>query len=87
LLSIVRLQHHLAFQNKDELVLSRVSMPVGGLPSWNDSGQVDAKIPQAGVIAEPPIVPRLVGGPVRLWITRKIGLAHNARIKCRKLQL
>jgi len=39
------------------------------------------------VIAEPPIVPRLVGGPVRLWITRKIGLSHNARIKCRKLQL
>jgi hypothetical protein len=87
LLAVIRLQYHLALQYKDELVLARVRMPVRGLPSWNNPGQVDAEIPQAGVIAEPPIVPHLIGGPMRLRITGEIALSYNARIKCRKFWL
>ena len=84
LLTIIGLQHHFAFQHIDELVLARMRMPVGGLPSRNDPGQVDAEIMQPRVIAEPPVVARRIRGAVRFRIAREVGFAHHGRIEGRE---
>src|SRR4029434_3639326 len=56
-------------------------MPVGRLSSRHDPGQVDAKIPQTRVVAEPPVVAHRIHGAVRLRIAGEIALAHRGRIE------
>ena len=54
----VGLQHDLALEHPDELVLRAVGVAIGGLPAGDDAGEVHPEVPQAGVVAETAIVAR-----------------------------
>src|SRR5207237_838125 len=55
-------------------------------PSRDDPGQVDAEIAQAGVIAEPAIVPHRIGGAVKFGVAGEIALADDVGVERRKLE-
>ena len=77
----IGLQHHLALQHVDELVLAAVCVTVGGLPARNDAREVHAEVLQPGVVAEPAVVAVLVGRAQRLGIARGVALRHLGRIE------
>ena len=75
------LQHDLALQDVDELVLFGVEVPARGLPAGHDAREVDTEVPEPGMIAKTAVRALLVGRPELLRVARGVALGQRQRIK------
>ena len=75
--SSVGLELDLALENVDELILARVRVAGRGLAARSDTGEIDAKIGQFQVIAEPPVPALLDLGAKRLRQKRRAAFRQS----------
>src|SRR5450432_578649 len=84
-LALVLAQHQGALENKDELILGRVPVALGGLCARLQSGEVDAELIETDHVAEPLAQTAGNRGAIRLRIAggrfhfhlRKVDLRHS----------